>query len=50
MYSKRALIHWCVGEGMEDGEFSDACEDFPVLESDYKKVASDSAEGDEAGG
>jgi tubulin alpha len=26
MYSKRAFVHWFVGEGMEEGEFSEARE------------------------
>src|ERR1700743_2575894 len=29
MYSKRAFVHWFVGEGMEEGEFSEAREYFP---------------------
>merc|ERR1711862_1052160 len=28
MYSKRAFVHWYVGEGMEEGEFSEAREDW----------------------
>ena len=41
------LLHRYVGEGMEEGEFSEAREDMGFLEKDYLDVVSEAVSDDE---
>lgn len=42
MFSKRAFVHHFIGEGMEEGEFSESKEDLNCLILDYQEVEKDS--------
>ena len=49
MYSKRAFVHWYVGEGMEEGEFLEAREDLAAMEKDYEEISNEAAAGEGEG-
>ncbi|CAL4155258.1 unnamed protein product, partial [Meganyctiphanes norvegica] len=47
MFSKRAFVHWFVGEGLEEGEMMVAREDLAALETDYREIHQDTFEADD---
>lgn len=49
MYAKRAYVHWYVGEGLEEGFFSEARENMASLEKDYEEIGIESQAGEEDG-
>lgn len=48
MFSKRAYVHWYLGEGMDEAEFIDSRENLAALEKDYEECSRDNEEESES--
>ncbi|VEL24926.1 unnamed protein product [Protopolystoma xenopodis] len=44
LYSKRSFIHWFIGEGMEESEFTDALSNMTTLVKDYEEASMDTVQ------
>jgi tubulin alpha len=49
MFSKRAFVHWYIGEGMEEGEFHEAKEDLVAMSKDFEDIENPADDGAEDG-
>ena len=47
LYAKRAFVHWYVGEGMEEGQFTEAREQLAIVEKDYEEAGRDFSDGED---